>query len=206
MADIFLMGTAGSSKWREPIKAACAEIGVSCFDPVVKDWNEEARRRETEALKTARVIVMAITSETAGIASLAESGWAALSALARRQGFGIFIDPVFGDEEQSQVNTGLTGFGGWILDTFFGSRDKEKQATPESVEQMSRRARKLAISHVTKLKSQFPDMNLYLAGSLNSLQTWAISTAQKMAAKAALAAQNPAISGNTGSYKLPTQH
>lgn len=180
MVDIFLMGTAGQSKWREPIKKACAEMGISCFDPVVKEWNEEARRREAEALQSARVIVMAITSETAGVASLAESGWAAISALSRRQAFGLYVDPVFGDEPQQ--STGLTGFGSWIIDTFFGGREKQPEDT---LEQMSRRARKLVISHITKLKAQFPELNIYMAGSLDGLQTWAINTARRMIAAAA---------------------
>jgi hypothetical protein len=87
-ADIFLMGTAGRfddpnrSTWREPIKKACTEIGISCFDPVVPEWNEEAGRREAEALRSAKVIVLAITADTVGMASLAESGWTVLSAVA----------------------------------------------------------------------------------------------------------------------------
>ena len=74
---------------------ACTQHGITCFDPVVPNWNDEAMNREVEALRTARIIVMAITADTAGIASLAESGWAALSALARRQAFGLYVDNMF---------------------------------------------------------------------------------------------------------------
>ncbi len=182
MVDIFLMGTAGASTWREPIKAECARLGISCFDPVVPEWNEAARKRETEALQNAKVIIMAITSETAGIASLAESGWAAVSAMLRRQAFGIYVDPVFGDEEQA-VNTGVTGFGGWLLD-LFGNRDKHAASAekPEdTMEDASRRARKLVISHLSALKTEFPTLQVHMAGSLEGLTRWAIDVVRKQA-------------------------
>src|SRR5262245_57543721 len=101
MATVFLMGTAGKyddpnrSQWREPIKAACVKAGISFFDPVVPSYNNAAVKAEVDALRVAGVIVMAITADTAGIASLAESGWAALSAVQRKQAFGIYVDSMF---------------------------------------------------------------------------------------------------------------
>jgi len=179
MVDIFLMGTAGNSKWREPIKAECTRLGISCFDPVVPQWNEEARKRETEALQTARVVIMAITSETAGIASLAESGWAAVSAMMRGQTFCIYVDPVFGDEDQ-QGSTGMTGFGGWLSD-LFGARRTEK--AEETIDEASRRARKLVISHLTQLKTQYPELKVHMSGSMEGLMKWAIDAVRKHAAQ-----------------------
>src|SRR5437870_4862697 len=101
MVDVFLMGTAGNyndpnrSLWREPIKTACAKVGIECYDPVVGVWDEETGRREAEALLTARVLVMAITSDTVGVASLAESGWTVCSAMLRRQAVGLYVDPEY---------------------------------------------------------------------------------------------------------------
>lgn len=178
--DIFLMGTIGQSGWRDPIKKACLEMGVECFDPIVPIWNDEAKRREVEALKEARVIVMAITTDTASIASLSESGWVALSALKRNQAFGIYIDTHFGDAKQN-TSTGMTGFGGWLLDTFFGGRDRGKPE--DTLEESSRRARKLVVGHLTKLKTQYPELDIYVAVNLEKLTDWAIATAKKLAAK-----------------------
>src|SRR5258708_3423118 len=98
MADIFLMGTVGNpedpnySRWREPIKAACAAMGITYFDPTVLTWDEGAMRREAAAMASCRVIVMAIVNRTPAIAALAESGWAAIGTMQRKQAFGLYIE------------------------------------------------------------------------------------------------------------------
>src|SRR5258708_12590849 len=86
MADVFLMGTSGKfddpqrSKWRDPIKAACAKAGITCFDPVVPEGNDAAMKAEIEALRTSHVIVMPVTSDPAVIPPPPQHGWAPLSA------------------------------------------------------------------------------------------------------------------------------
>jgi Nucleoside 2-deoxyribosyltransferase like len=176
MVDVFLMGTAGNyndpnrSKWREPIKAACARLGIECFDPVVPVWNEETGRKEAEALRTARVLVMAITSDTVGVASLAESGWTVLSAILRKQAVGLYVDPEY-KGERLNVSTVMAR-----IDTLINGGT-------ETIEDASRRARKLVNSHASKLVTQFPDINLYVAKDLTELGKWTVTTAQKMRQK-----------------------
>ena len=178
--DVFLMGTAGKlddpkrSMWREPIKAACAEHGITCFDPVVPNWNDDAMRREVEALRTARIIVMAITADTAGIASLAESGWAALSALARRQAFGLYVDNMFVAEG---FNPRVSQDSSSLIEYLFG---KDADQNPTELADVSRRARKLVGGHAAELAKQFPQINLYVAPDLESLGKWTVETAQKL--------------------------
>jgi hypothetical protein len=174
MVDVFLMGTAGKitdpnrSMWREPFKTACTEHGITFFDPVVSEWNEEAQRREVDALATAKVIVMVITSDTPAIASLAESGWAAMSALQRKQAFGLYIDPQYKGQKITEptmmvrVESMIPGSG------------------QDSVDDASRRARKLVNSHATRLSTQFPTLNLYVARSLDELKDWTMDTARKL--------------------------
>ena len=180
MVDVFLMGTAGNyddpkrSMWREPIKEACAKQGITCFDPVVPDWNDEAMRREIDALRTARVIAMAITADTAGIASLAESGWAALSAIQRRQAFGLYLDTNFVAQD---FNPRLSVSTSNLMDFLFG-KDREKNS-PELAE-ASHRARKLVTGHALELATAFPNLNLYIAKDLDDLCAWTIATAQKL--------------------------
>jgi len=174
MTDVFLMGTAGSyddpkrSMWREPFKAECAKIGVTCFDPVVAVWQEETARLEVEALHKARILVMAITDETPGVASLAESGWAVLSALQRKQAVGLYVDPSFRGE-RTTLSTMMVRIDALL-----------SNASAESIADTSRRARKLVISHATELVKQFPDMTLFIAEDLTALMKWTISTAQKL--------------------------
>jgi galactokinase len=162
---IFLMGTVGKSQWREPIKAACAAEGISVFDPVVPIWDEAASRREAAALQRAQVILMAITAETASVGSLAESGWAALSALKRHQALGLYIDPDYVEQTEPLI--------GWQID----SPRTDKRAT-DTMESASQRARKLVIQHATRLAEQFPELTIYIAKDLADLQDWAIKTAK----------------------------
>src|SRR5258708_3563951 len=109
MTDVFLMGTSGRyddpkrSMWREPIKTECARYGITCYDPVLPVWEEKNAQMETQALLEARLLVMAITTDTAGVASLAESGWAVLSALLRKQSVGMFVDPSYQGEKSTMA-------------------------------------------------------------------------------------------------------
>ncbi|GAB4551802.1 MAG: hypothetical protein OHK0023_19140 [Anaerolineae bacterium] len=167
MTEIFLMGTAGESLWREPIKAACDAAGVTYFDPRVKVWNDEAKQRETKALSEAKVVVMAITGETASVASLAESGWAALSALRRGQAFGLYVDPDVKDQSSGKLT-------GWLVDTFLGGRERA-----DEMETASERARLLVLSHARKLEHQFPQIEFHVAETLADLEEWVIRTAKK---------------------------
>lgn len=169
-AIVFLMGTAGNSQWREPIKAACAAEGISVFDPVVPDWNAEAQRREVEALRHARIVLMAITSETAGVASLAESGWTALSALKRQQAIGLYIDPNYVEKAES------------ILSGQSELPHRDKRAT-DTIESASQRARRLVRQHAEQLSKQFPELNLYIAQDLADLQAWTLRTAKALLAR-----------------------
>ncbi len=173
MVDVFLMGTSGRfddpnrSMWREPIKAACAKHGIECFDPVVPEWNEESGRVEAEALRKARVLVMCITSDTVAMASLAESGWAVLSAILRHQAVGLFIDPEFKGERSSQSTIAIR------IDTLINR-------SSETIEDASRRARKLVNSHAISLTNQFPTLDLYVAKHLDDLTVWTVQAAQRM--------------------------
>ncbi len=171
--DVFLMGTAGESKWRDPIKAACAQYGITFFDPIVPEWNEEAMRQEIKALRTARVLVMAITADTAGIASLAESGWAALSALQRKQAFGLYVDV---EIVQKQVDPLLTQGSINIRDLLLGQGKKDNTGALYTA---SNRARKLVDGHAQELAAEFPGLDMYVAHSLPDLIAWTIRIAQK---------------------------
>src|SRR5258705_12152416 len=148
MTDVFLMGTAGNaddpkrSLWREPIKAECAKFGIDCFDPILPVWQEENARLEAEALHQAKILVMAITADTVGVASLAESGWTVLSAVMRKQAVGVYVDPEYAGERTALSTVILR------IDAMFNSA--------ETIEDASRRARKLVISHATDLVKQFP--------------------------------------------------
>ena len=180
MIDVFLMGTAGSYDdpkrplWREPIKEACRKLGISCFDPVVPVWNEDAQAHEVEAMVEAKVIVMGITAHTASIASLAESGWAALSAIKRKQAFGLFVDTMFlgegFDVTMSQASMDIVQY---LLNS---------KETNDEMTEASRRARKLVEGHAQELAKDFPDLNLFIASSPRALRDWTIETVQRMKA------------------------
>jgi Nucleoside 2-deoxyribosyltransferase like len=168
--DIFLMGSAGSSNWRETFKAACQTAGLNCFDPVVPVWDAEAQAREIAALEKAKVVVMAITQDTASVGSLAESGWVALSALQRGQAFGLFIDPDVDQPEKRPLNG--------LLAVLWGNR-----SNVDTLEEASKRSRQLVIGHANLLDQRIPALDLYVAPSLDALREWMIMKAREKALK-----------------------
>jgi hypothetical protein len=176
MVDVFLMGTAGSmtdphrSRGREPIKAICKQLGVQYYDPTeqTRDWDETMGRREVETVKECKVIVMAITGDTAGFASLAESGWAALSALKRGQAFGLYITPEFVDRKMGPLQR-----LGSKIDALFGYKYDSEEAA-------SRRARTLSLGHAMTLAMQFPDVELFIANDLPKLTSWTETRLKKL--------------------------
>lgn len=97
--QVFLMGTIGGA-WSDPnrdcwrehvIQPQLDELDVTYYNPVVEDWSEENAREEAEAIKDSEAIVMVITVNHASIGSLAESGWAILSAIEREQTIIVYI-------------------------------------------------------------------------------------------------------------------
>jgi hypothetical protein len=176
MADVFLMGTAGSyndpnrSMWREPIKAGLTKMNVSFYDPVVPNWTDETAAIEADALASAKILVMAITSNTAGVASLAETGWLVVSAMMRKQVVGLWVDTSY---EGVKLTQG----------TMMIRREMMLKMGPETLEDASRRARKLVNSHARKLLEQYPDLKLYAAKDLPDLTQWTLKSAQEMIVK-----------------------
>lgn len=92
-AEVFLYGTIGGDYsdpnrdcWREyEIQPVLDELGVSYFNPVVDNWTEIDAEKEAYAIANAETLVMVITANHPSIGSLAESGWALLSAIERDQ-------------------------------------------------------------------------------------------------------------------------
>lgn len=100
-AQVFLMGTIGGAYedpkrdcWREnTIQPVLDELGVTYFNPVVSNWTEESAEIEARVIAQAETIVLVITAAHPSIGSLAESGWAVLSAIERGQTIIIYIAP-----------------------------------------------------------------------------------------------------------------
>lgn len=70
---VFLGGTCNDDPWRDVVEANLKHLGVPYFNPVVKDWNELAQKREEEIKKKPDTIQMfVITSKMTGVFSIAE--------------------------------------------------------------------------------------------------------------------------------------
>lgn len=82
---IGLFGTVGKSRWRDPVIARLEKEGIPYFNPVVEQWTPECAAIEAEHLVTDKVLLFVITGEEESFGSLAETGWAALSALKNGQ-------------------------------------------------------------------------------------------------------------------------
>jgi hypothetical protein len=106
-AQVFLMGTIGGAYedpnrdcWREDVvQPVLDELGVTYFNPVVSNWTEENAEIEARVIAQAETIVLVITAKHPSIGSLAESGWAVLSAIERGQSIIIYIAPDSSNEE-----------------------------------------------------------------------------------------------------------
>ncbi len=75
-----LFGTAGESTWRDAVMARLETAGIVYFNPVVPEWTPAHAEIESKHLASDRVILLVITGESESYGSLAETGWAALSA------------------------------------------------------------------------------------------------------------------------------
>ena len=94
-----LFGTAGESSWREPVMMRLDNEGIAYFNPVVEDWTPECAEKEATHMASDKVILFVVTSETDSFGSLAETGWAARSALEHGQDMILVIERFDGDKK-----------------------------------------------------------------------------------------------------------
>lgn len=66
---VFLGGTCNGSDWREEF---IRHLNVRFFNPVVPEWNDEARQKELIARANYRILLYAITPQMRGFYSIAE--------------------------------------------------------------------------------------------------------------------------------------
>lgn len=66
---VFLGGTVNGSRWRDYMMP---RLEVEYYDPVVKDWNEEAQKREIHERQTCDFVLYVLTPRMEGYYSIAE--------------------------------------------------------------------------------------------------------------------------------------
>lgn len=132
-----LFGTCGGSSWRDSFIKEFDQHGIPYFNPQVDNWTPELADVEAWHLANDRLILFPVTGETFGFGSLAETGFSIQSALAVNVNrFALlYIEP--------DVHEHL------------------RQQSPEQAE-ASRRARKLALTHLKKVTNP----NVFVATSL----------------------------------------
>ncbi len=69
---IFLGGTCNGSKWREKF-IPCLPDSIGYFNPVVDDWNEEARLQELHERQNCDFCLYTITPKMTGVYAIAEA-------------------------------------------------------------------------------------------------------------------------------------
>ena len=67
--EVFLGGTCNDSQWREQLIPL---LKCDYFNPVVKDWNEEAQKEEIEKRETCDYVLYVITPKMTGVYTIAE--------------------------------------------------------------------------------------------------------------------------------------
>lgn len=78
---IGLFGTCGGSMWRDAFIAKYSELGIDYFNPQVDNWTPEMADIEAEHLVEDDIILFPVTGETAGLGSLAETGFSMFQAM-----------------------------------------------------------------------------------------------------------------------------
>jgi len=68
--EVFLGGTTNNSTWRKKI---IPQLEIDYFDPVVDDWDEEAKELELEKRGTCDFLLYVITPKMKGVYSIAEA-------------------------------------------------------------------------------------------------------------------------------------
>ena len=66
---VFLGGTCAGRKWRDEL---IPQLTCDYYNPIVKNWSEEDRLREVRERETADMVLYTITSDLAGVYSIAE--------------------------------------------------------------------------------------------------------------------------------------
>ncbi len=69
MKKVFLGGTTNNSQWRDNL---IKDLNIDYFNPVVKDWNEEAQKQEINERQTCDYVLYLITPKMEGVYSIAE--------------------------------------------------------------------------------------------------------------------------------------
>lgn len=147
---IGLFGTCGGSLWREPFIKAYTAHGIVSFNPQVDNWTPDLADVEAWHLANDQMILFPITNETFAFGSLAETGFSVQSALSLNAHRFVIL------YIESDVSEAL------------------KVQSPEQAD-ASRRARKLALAHLSKVTNP----NVFVATSLpdmlkKSLQLYAV--------------------------------
>ncbi len=70
MKKVFLGGTTNNSNWRGLL---IKKLKIDYFNPVVKDWNEEAQKEEFKQRKNCDYVLYVITPKMEGVYSIAEA-------------------------------------------------------------------------------------------------------------------------------------
>lgn len=72
MVTVFLGGTCNGSTWREELLVKLDPQKVHAFNPIVKEWNEQAQRNEIAHRENDDICLYVITPEMTGFYSIAE--------------------------------------------------------------------------------------------------------------------------------------
>ncbi|HVO41684.1 MAG TPA: hypothetical protein VMT34_03620, partial [Aggregatilineales bacterium] len=97
----------------------------------------------------------------------------ALSAVKRKQAFGLYVDTMFlGEGFDASTSQASLDIMEYLL--------SGKEARADELTDASRRARKLVEGHAQELAKEFPELNMFIAPSPRALRDWTIATVQKM--------------------------
>ena len=72
MRKVFLGGTCNESTWRDKIIPMLQKEGLSYFNPVIDDWDENAQKREIQERQNCDIVLYGITPKMTDVYNIAE--------------------------------------------------------------------------------------------------------------------------------------
>ena len=70
--DVFLGGSCGNSNWRDDMEQYLKAGGLTFFNPVVEDWNEEAAKEEISHRNSSPFCLYVLSPKVVSLYSVAE--------------------------------------------------------------------------------------------------------------------------------------
>lgn len=173
-----MFGTCESSLWRNPFLEAFKQQGIDFFNPNLGpgEWTPAFEPIEAENLATNEIILLPVTNESFGGASLAEIGFAAASIKGTDRHLIVYVAPEANDVPlANDAKKAIANLTASVIDDKNSDFAAIMKCANEATKQ-SNRARGLVLKHLSKLNQA----NVHVVNSVEEMLTLVLELYNKM--------------------------